>query len=95
MEWLNNILRNLEGLFTDATEYAYANPKVGYLVVIFLLLVWLVGLIFDWKWTYARPGSWGGNFFLDLLGPTGFRFWLGVIIVIAIVASAYLSFRVK
>lgn len=48
MEWLNNILRNLEGLFTDATEYAYANPKVGYLVVIFLLLVWLVGLIFDW-----------------------------------------------
>lgn len=47
------------------------------------------------KWTYARPGSWGGNFFLDLLGPTGFRFWLGVIIVIAIVASAYLYFRVK
>ncbi len=47
MEWLNNILRNLEGLFTDATEYAYANPKVGYLVVIFLLLVWLVGLIFE------------------------------------------------
>ena len=57
MEWLNNILRNLERLFTNATEYAYANPKVGYLVVIFLLLVWLVGLIFDWKWTYARPGS--------------------------------------
>ena len=77
MEWLNNILRNLERLFTNATEYAYANPKVGYLVVIFLLLVWLVGLIFDWKWTYARPGSWGGNFFLDLLGPTRFRFWLG------------------
>lgn len=95
MEWLNNILRNLERLFTNATEYAYANPKVGYLVVIFLLLVWLVGLIFDWKWTYARPGSWGGNFFLDLLGPTGFRFWLGVIIMIAIVASAYLYFRVK
>ena len=39
MEWLNNILRNLERLFTNATEYAYANPKVGYLVVIFLLLV--------------------------------------------------------
>ena len=95
MEWLNNILRNLERLFTNATEYAYANPKVGYLVVIFLLLVWLVGLIFDWKWTDARPGSWGGNFFLDLLGPIGLRFWLGVIIMIAIVASAYLYFRVK
>lgn len=35
MEWLSNILRNLEGLFTNATEYAYANPKVGYLVVSF------------------------------------------------------------
>ena len=74
MEWLTNILRNLERLFTNATEYAYANPKVGYLVVIFLLLVWLVGLIFDWKWTYARPGRWGEIFFLDLLGPTGFIF---------------------
>lgn len=95
MEWLNNILRNLERVFTDATEYAYANPKVGYLVVILLLLVWLAGLIFDWKWTYTRPGSWGGNFFLDLLGPTAFRFWLGVIIMIAIVACAYLYFRVK
>ena len=58
MEWLTNILRNLKGCSLMRTEYAYANPKVGYLVVIFLLLVWLVGLIFDWKWTYARPGSW-------------------------------------
>ena len=57
MEWLNNILRNLEGLFTDATEYAYANPKVGYLVVIFLLLVWLVGLIFDWRSEERRVGK--------------------------------------
>lgn len=95
MEWLSNIFRNLDGLFTRATEYAQANPKVGYLIVILLLTVWLAGLIFDWKWSYTRPGSWGGNFFLDLLGPTGFRFWLGVIIVIAIIASAYLYFRVK
>ena len=30
MEWLNNILRNLEGLFTDATEYA-SEPQSGVL----------------------------------------------------------------
>lgn len=95
MVWLNNIFRNLERLFTDATEYAYANPKAGYLVVILLLLIWLAGLIFDWKWTYLRPGSWGGNFLLELLGPAGFRFWLGVIIVIGILVSAYLYFRIK
>ena len=88
-------MQNLEGLLTHATEYAYANPKVGYLVAILLLLVWLVGLILGWKWTYTRVGSWEGNFFLDLLGPTAFRFWLGVIIMIAIAACTYLCCSVK
>lgn len=73
--------------------YIKENPKSGYLVVILILLVWLAGLRLDWKWTYTRPGSWGGNFWLDLLGPNGFRFWLGVIVVLAILLSAYLFFK--
>ena len=95
MEWLNSILQRLESLFSDATEYVYAHPRVGYLAVILLLSFWLVGIIFDWKWTYSRPGSWVGNFFLDLLGTAGFRFWIGVILVIAIVVSVYLYFQAE
>jgi len=62
-------------------------------IVILILLVWLLGLLLDWKWTYARPGSWGGNFWLDILGPNGLRFWLGVIVVLAIFLSGYLFFK--
>ena len=36
-------------------------PHYGYLVVAGLLLIWLVGVICGWKWTYSRPGS-TGNF---------------------------------
>lgn len=93
MDWLNTIWTKLERLLTERTEYVQTSPKAGYLVVIFALLIWLLGLIFDWKWTYARPGSWGGNFWLDLLGPSGLRFWLGVFIVLAILLAAYLFFK--
>ena len=69
MEWINKIWTTLQQLFSEGPGYIKENPKSGYLVVILILLVWLTGLILDWKWTYARPGSWGGNFWLDLLGP--------------------------
>lgn len=95
MEWLSKIFHKCEVLFDNSVEYAHSNPKAGFLIVILLLSVWLLGIILDWKWTYLRPGSWGGNFFLDLLGPTTFRFWVGVILVIGIVASAYLYFKLK
>ncbi len=93
MEWINKIWTTLQQMFSEGPGYIKENPKSGYLVVILILLVWLTGLILDWKWTYARPGSWGGNFWLDLLGPNGFRFWLGIIVVLAILLSAYLFFK--
>lgn len=95
MEWINKIWTTLQQIFSEGPGYIKENPKSGYLVVILILLVWLAGLILDWKWTYARPGSWGGNFWLDLLGPNGFRFWLGVIVVLAILLSAYLFSKLE
>ena len=37
-----------------------------------------------------RPGSTGGNFWMNLLGPKTFRFWLGVILAVGIGLSLYL-----
>ena len=44
----------------------------------------------EWLWTYSRPGSTGGNFWMNLLGPKTFRFWLGVILAVGIGLSLYL-----
>lgn len=93
MNWLNKIWTDLEQLFTKGTEHIQTNPQSGYLIATALLLIWLIGLIAGWKWTYARPGSWGGNFWLDLLGPATFRFWLGVIVLLAIILCLYLYFK--
>ena len=93
MDRLNKIWTTLQQIFTGGPDYIKSNPKSGYLIVILILLVWLLGLLLDWKWTYARPGSWGGNFWLDILGPNGLRFWLGVIVVLAIFLSGYLFFK--
>lgn len=93
MDRLNKIWTTLQQIFTDGPDYIKSNPKSGYLIVILILLVWLLGLLLDWKWTYARPGSWGGNFWLDILGSNGLRFWLGVIVVLAIFLSGYLFFK--
>lgn len=82
MDWFDK-LKNFPDLVQE-------EPRYGYLVVVAILFVWLVGVICGWKWTYSRPGSTGGNFWMDLLGPTTFRFWLGVILAIAIGSALYL-----
>ena len=46
-----------------------AAPQYGYLIAAAVLFVWLVGIICGWEWTYSRPGSYRGNFLLNLLGP--------------------------
>ena len=81
MEWLDKI--------KDFPNLIQQEPRYGYLVVAGLPLIWLVGVICGWKWTYFRPGSTGGNFWMNLLGPKTFRFWLGVILAVGIGLSLY------
>ena len=68
MEWLDKI--------KDFPNLIQQEPRYGYLVVAGLLLIWLVGVICGWKWTYSRPKT--------------FRFWLGVILAVGIGLSLYL-----
>ena len=94
MEWLNNIYQNFEGLLSNLAQYIQSNPKVGHLNGIFLLSIWLIGLIFNWKWTYKGNGSYGWNKLLEELGPTTFRFWLGVFITICLLIMIYIYIKV-
>lgn len=63
MEWFDKISEFMEGL----PEWLQAHPRYGYLIVAGILLLWLVGIACGWRWTYSRPGSWEGNFWLGLI----------------------------
>lgn len=57
MEWLSNIYQNFEGLLSNLAQYIQSNPKVGHLIGIFLLSIWLIGLI----WGIERSGFFNGR----------------------------------
>lgn len=82
MKWIDE-LKNFPELIQE-------EPRYGYLVAAGILLFWLIGVICGWKWTYSRPGSPRGNYWMNLLGPRTFRFWLGVILAITIGCTLYL-----
>lgn len=86
MDWLDKLKSFVMGI----PQLLESEPRYGYLVVIAILMFWLVGLICNWKWTYTRPSSWGGNFWLETLGLKAFRFWLGVIVSIAAILALVL-----
>ena len=79
MEWFDKISEFMEGL----PEWLQAHPRYGYLIVAGILLLWLLGIVCGWRWTYSRPGSWEGNFWLGTLGERSYRFWLGLIVAAA------------
>lgn len=75
----------LSGLLPD-------NPHYGYLIAAVILFVWLIGIIRGWEWTYSRPGSYRGNFLLNLLGPKTYRFFLGALLVLMLLLVFCLFF---
>ena len=79
MEWFDKISEFMEGL----PEWLQAHPRYGYLIV---------GIACGWRWTYSRPGSWGGNFWLGTLGEKSYRFWLGLIVAAAAGLALFLFF---
>ncbi|WP_302382615.1 immunity 17 family protein [uncultured Alistipes sp.] len=79
----NNSYKFLSGFISETPHY-------GYLVAAAVLLFWLIGVICGWEWTYSRPGSYRGNFLLDLLDPRTYRLVLGVFLVVILALVLYL-----
>ena len=86
MEWFEKVKEFITGF----PQLLQTSPRYGYLIVAAILLTGAFGKIFGGKWTYTRPGSWGGSFWLETLGPKAFRFWLGVILGVGIGLALFL-----
>lgn len=69
------------------------NPDKAYLALIGVIALFLIGVIFNWQWV-CRPRTWLGNYFVELFGPTTFRFWYAVFLILAIIVLLFFYFKV-
>ena len=71
--------------------YDINNPRYGYLIAGGILLLWLVGVICGWKWTY-EPNRWGWHWLRDTFGEGAVRFCVGALLVVALAGVTCLYF---
>lgn len=70
-------------------EWIAGNPRHGYLMAGGIALLWLIGVICGWKWTYT-PGAWGWHWLRDTFGEGAVRLCMGALLVVILACVAYL-----
>lgn len=80
--------------FEWLTEWLAENPRYGYLIAGGILLLWLIGVICGWKWTY-QGGTWGWNWVRETFGGWAVRFWHGVLVLLLLVLCIVGFFSMK
>lgn len=50
-------MEQLNDFFGKLFAYLREHPQYGLLVAILLVILYLIGLIFDWKWTLLPSGN--------------------------------------
>lgn len=77
-------------------EYLRNNPQIGLLVAIALVLVYLIGLVGDWKWTLLPSGN--SDFtqmWVNLFGEKTVRIVKGLLAILLLSALAYLFWHYR
>ena len=87
MEWFDKISEFMEGL----PEWLQAHPRYGYLIVAGILLLWLVGIVCGWRWTYAVRETGAGISGWERWAKE-FPFLAGLIVAVATGCSLLLFF---
>lgn len=87
-------MEQLNDFFGKLFAYLREHPQYGLLVAILLVILYLIGLIFDWKWTLLPSGN--SDFtqmWIDLFGRNAVRFVKGVLTVLLLLALVYLYYH--
>jgi len=84
-------MEQIDNFFGNLFDYLREHPRYGLLVAMALVALYLVGLIFDWKWTLLPSGS--GDFtqmWIDLFGKKAVRVVKRILAILLLLALAYL-----
>ena len=84
----------INDFFGRIFDYLRDNPKYGLLVAMLLGILYLIGIILNWKWTLL-PGS-SGDFtqmWIEIFGEKAVRLGKGVMAILLLVCLFYLYLK--
>lgn len=87
-------MEQINTFFGRLFDYLRDNPKYGLLVAMLLVILYLIGLILNWKWTLL-PGS-SSDFtqmWIEMFGEKAVRLGKGVIAVLLLACLSYLYLK--
>lgn len=87
-------MEQINAFFGRVFDYLRDNPKYGLLVAMLLVILYLIGLILNWKWTLL-PGS-SSDFtqmWIEIFGEKAVRLGKGVIAVLSLACLSYLYLK--
>lgn len=84
----------INDFFGRVFDYLRDNPKYGLLVAMLLGILYLIGIIMNWKWTLL-PGSSGDltPMWIEMFGEKAVRFGKGVMAVLLLACLFYLYLK--
>lgn len=89
-------MEQLNDFFGKLFAYLREHPHYGLLVAILLVILYLIGLIFDRKWTLLPSGN--SDFtqmWIDLFGRKAVRLVKGILAVLLLLVLVYLYYHYK
>ena len=84
----------INDFFGRVFDYLRDNPKYGLLVAMLLGILYLIGIILNWKWTLL-PGSSGDltQMWIEMFGEKAVRLGKGVMVVLLLACLFYLYLK--
>lgn len=87
-------MEQINTFFGRVFDYLRDNPKYGLFIAMLLVILYLIGLILNWKWTLL-PGS-SSDFtqmWIEMFGEKAVRLGKGVIAVLLLACLSYLYLK--
>lgn len=87
-------MEQINDFFGRCFEFLKENPKYGLLVAMALIAIYLLGLIFNWKWT-LQPGSSSDltPIWIEMFGERVVRFGKAIIAILSLLCLLYLYIK--
>lgn len=87
-------MQEINDFFGRCFDFLKENSKYGLPVAMILVGIYLLGLIFNWRWTLQRGGSSDfTSMWIEMFGERVVRFGKAIIAILSLLCLLYLYIR--